>query len=206
MPHFKNIEKEIVCGLRKTCLDVLNFSGKFDAKYIPDHMTTLNVAKSIGNLNYNYGIPYYIRFEKTYNPGWMNITMKNNNIREPLTSIKVRLLNPSKKKFKEDVIRLSDYLKNNNMKHTYFASILFDKEITTQEEAKKFFKKQTIIYTKWVNNTIKKENISCETKIIPIYESISTDEPQNLTNENLNKNVNKEIFFGGLIIKLNKES
>jgi hypothetical protein len=65
MTHYKDIEKKIFRGLKNTCSDAINFNGTFDANVKPEYLITINIAKSIGELNSYFGAPYLIKLEES---------------------------------------------------------------------------------------------------------------------------------------------
>ncbi|MDD4210398.1 MAG: hypothetical protein PHI52_08700 [Bacteroidales bacterium] len=211
MLHYIKIEKQILTGIHNTCLDVLNISRKFDGNTMPECLLTLNIAKAIGKLNYNYGVPYLVDYYKQDNPGWMGVSTNQLKSKHLFTYIKTRLVNPSKNRLESDLLKLSQMLKKSeqlgmpHIKNVYFASILYDENITTLVDAKKTLEKEHEKYAKWIKSILKHEKTIYKLEVIPIHGPIllALDQKNN-QNASFFDIPYQTTYFAGLIVKLSK--
>ncbi len=212
MLHYIKIEKQILTGIHNTCLDVLNISRKFDGNSMPECLLTLNIAKSIGKLNYNYGVPYIVDYYKQDNPGWMGVSTNQLKSKNLFTYIKTRLVNPSKNRLESDLLKLSQMLKDSErlgmpkIKNVYFASILYDENLSSLADAKKNLDKEYEKYSQWIKSILKREKIIHKLEVVPIHGPLLLAVDQKFSKDTSFFDIPYQTtYFAGLIVKLSKD-
>ena len=104
------------------------------------------------------------------------------------------------------MLKDSERLGMPKIKNVYFASILYDENLSSLADAKKNLDKEYEKYSQWIKSILKREKIIHKLEVVPIHGPLLLAVDQKFSKDTSFFDIPYQTtYFAGLIVKLSKD-